>query len=56
MQVQILHDSVCVSLYANALGKNMNPSVLPPPSYGLIVGWTDFFSLAKATSSEEGKL
>ena len=27
-QVQILDEAVCISLYANTLGKGMNPSVL----------------------------
>ena len=37
--VQIQDKPVCISLYANALGKNMNPSGLP--SYN----WFDFFWL-----------
>ena len=30
IQVQILDEAVCISLCANALGKGMNLSVLPP--------------------------
>ena len=29
MQVQILSEAICISLCTNALGKGMNPSVLP---------------------------
>ena len=38
-----------------ALGKGMNPIILPP-AMGKIVGQTRFFSLGEATSLGEGKL
>ena len=36
-RVQTLDKAVCISIYANALGKGMNPPVsspLPPPALG----------------------
>ena len=30
IKVQILDETVCILLYANAFGKDMNPSVFPP--------------------------
>ena len=40
---------------ANTLGKSMNPTILPPPSYGQIVVTTELFNLGIATSLEGGK-
>ena len=51
-KVQILDEAVCISLYANALGKAMNPCPPPHPAMSKIVGQTGFFSLGYATSLE----
>ena len=48
-QFQSLDEAVCISLWANALGKGINLSLLPP-AMGKIVGLTGLFSLDKATS------
>ena len=53
-RVQILDETVCISLHTNALGKSMNLSVLPF-SYGYIVQQTGIFTLGKATSLGERK-
>ena len=55
IRVQIQNEAVCASLFANALRKGMNPSVLPPAE-SKTVGKTEFFSLGKATCLREGKL
>ena len=54
-RVQILDDTDCISHSTNAIGKGMNPIILPP-AMGKIVGQTRFFSLGEATSLGEGKL
>ena len=33
-QVQILKEAVGISHSANSLGKDMNPTILPPPEMG----------------------
>ena len=43
-RVQILDKAVCILHLIDALGKDMNPSVLPPVM-GKIVRQTGFFSL-----------
>ena len=53
--VQILNEVVDISLWANALGKGINPSHLLP-AMGKIVGHIGFYSPDKATSIREGKL
>ena len=40
-QVQILNETVCVSLHAYSIEKDMTPST--PFSYGKIVGQAEFF-------------
>ena len=30
--VQILDDAVCISVHSNALGKDIDPSILTPPN------------------------
>ena len=52
-QVQILDETICISLHANALGKGMNPYSFP--SYGQIIGLTGSFSLVMVTSPRDGK-
>ena len=44
-----LDEAVCISLSANALGKGMNSTILPPPAMSKILGHTGFFSLDIAT-------
>ena len=53
-RVQILDMTVCLSFYANALGKDMNPSFI---LLGIdkIVGQTGLFDLSRVTSLGEGK-
>ena len=46
--------AVCISHFAHAHWKDMNPFV-PPPSDGYIIRQIGFFSIDK-TNSQEGKL
>ena len=47
--------STRLTAFHTALGKGMNPIILPPAK-GKIIGQTRFFSLGEATSLGEGKL
>ena len=52
-RVQTLDETDSISHSTNALGKGMNPIILPP-TMGKIVGQTMFFSLGDATCLGEG--
>ena len=54
-RVQNLNEDVCISHYANTLGKGMKSTILSP-AMDKIDGWTGLFSLGMATSLGEGKL
>ena len=53
-RVQIQDEAVCISHSANALGKSMNPTILPL-AMGEI-GQTKLFNLGMATGIRERKL
>ena len=50
-QVQILDEAISISLHTNALGKGMNPNILPPAK-SKIVMQTGLFNLGMATGLE----
>ena len=54
IRVRIVDEIVCISHYANTLGKNMNPTILLP-ALGILVGQTGLFNYGMITSLGEGK-
>ena len=55
-QVQNLDKAVCISYGTDTLGKDMNPTILPPSTGKQLDRQIGLCNLGMATSLEEGKL